>query len=720
MFKLNSPLALKTGLEALTRVHGARQITTTFKGTTASTDYKNINLPALPMTAELSKNELAIFRGYHGHEVGHILYTKKNQYNDFVNDNFSITNLDNPTGKISPLHMNRAGIEKHEEYRIAVRKMHTFHRIWNFLEDPMIEKKLIKRFAGLHVALNATVESVVRGSNDARRKGARNEADYDPRETLCFAFNLHNRLLIDIGGKEVEEYLSNLPSDIEPLFQSLKKEMSNVGSTLAACKKALKLFELLWDAKEFKDQQQQQEEGNDNEEANEQGSPNGDASGRMGDEADKGEDKDPTAGHGDSDGGHEDRNQVGDPTEHKEQETQDEAPTSTETESSQNRSVQDLDPFKTGCDAGGMEKSVEKIADEHHEFNPDPSISTDYSSRATLRYTSHPVYVATNADMANGNITRQILSRKYVSGVPDYTLDYKGKNEVQWEEITLPDGSVKQKMKTKPLDQAYQDEEESWLKNLSQADRASINSLARKLQAREKIVVERGKKTGRLDASRLYGIAAGDHNVFLKKSHTQAYSTAVSVYVDMSGSVKPMRMANAMAALNEALGMGGIPTEIATWCEDCAYDPNGLEVAGGNETCRILKIKAWHENYKTARSDLLMQRYMMGGGTYCVEAYWHGCQSLLERNEQRKIMFFLMDGHGSSGLNSAYESPKRAMQYSQVVAASMGIETIGVGVGFDLGQYLKGSIRTDFRNLAADMLSTISEYFDKQGDYEAA
>ncbi len=714
MFKLNSPLALKTGLEALTKVHGAKTITTSFDGDGASTNYKHITLPRLPLLAELTKKDMMVFRGYHGHEVGHILFTNKKYYNQFVDDNFTVGGQ--PTRLLS-----KSDIMANEDCQRAIRKLNTFHRIWNFLEDPLIERKLVNKFAGLPVALKTVCEAVVAESNQARRDGLRELPNYDPRETALFAVNLNCRMSFGVGGDEVQEYLDNIPAEAMPLFNKYKNRLLKLKHTSSACKLALDVFNKFWTEEDFdapppqpNNQGDVNEEG-DGDETQQTTDQDGDGNDGRSDGS-EGEDQEQSTSDGESG---DTNNDLG----NQERDSQEEAATSQDQEQEEQQGASkpnigeqgddyeeklNLKPFKQQ-EAGDGADIINKIADLHQEYTQQPEITDDQGSKRTLKYSPHPVYDHDNSDFKYGNLTKAMI------------LSMNGNTEMVNKMDSLDNRPVyneqTKEYEKETYEEAHSRIENDWLRNLNQADRHAITALARRLQARERILTERGKKRGRLDSSRLYSVVAGDHNVFYNRSHTQAYSTAVAIYADASGSVRNMPMSNALAALNEALGMGNIPTEIATWKCGCQVHPFGHHM-GSRDGCQILRIKQFNDNYKNVRGDLLLQRNLIFGGTFAVEAYWRGVQSLLERNEERKVLFFLMDGAAAGDVDG--NRPEPAMLFSQQMAAHLGVETIGIGIGYRMNHYIKGSIFTNFNDLAADLLQTVIKYFDEQGSYEAA
>ena len=692
MFKLNSPLALATGLEGLTKVHGAKGITTSFQGTGASTNYKHINLPALPMMAELSKADMAVYRGYHGHEVGHIIFTKKGDYYKHIIKMFGEPDTERYDSHVQgyiPIY----GCDK------INRKIKVFHRIWNFLEDPCMEKKVARKFGGLPVALTAVVERVVANSNNMRVEGARDKPEYDARETLLFALNLTYRMSIGIGRDEVQEYLDNIPDEIKPVYDHYLPKVMKLSGTKSACDLAELIMSDLWSDKDFEPQEQEKDDGQDEQ--------SGDTGSDDDDDGDDGSDAENTQ---DEQGDDVESTETGEGSSTDDDDADDDGTESSQSSEGQTESegeVPDKEKLSDSKEAGtafdpfevqDLSDAVKDIASEAQSF------SAGRTEADNVGYERNTFNLHRKEDF-DGKMTRLLVTtmphRRDINGGKVYDADGRRENVNDYEE-------------------ALKQISDRWHRRLTGDDRRAIAQLARKLQSRQRDLTERNKPRGRLDPSRLSQVIAGDTNVFYTKQQSAGYSTAVSLSCDISGSVKGDRMSDAMLALNEALGMGNIPTQISIWRAGGKYDSKGNGIYKNNECCAFV-LKEFHENYRNVREELMMAQLppFWGGGTYSIEPYWFAIQELLQRQEQRKIIFFLQDGSSADGRNGY--AATRACKQTQRIAKSLGVETIPIGIEWDaIHYYFTDSIYANFNTLAADLLDQIGKYFDKQGFHAVA
>ena len=124
MFSQNSVSALATELDKLSRILGNKDVRTTFNGSGAYTDGKNVNVPAMDMDAELDPTHQAIIRGYHMHEVSHVTDT-----------DFGV--------------FKKRGVKK-------------IKGTWNACEDVFVERKAMEKFPGARRSLEQTVNCITR------------------------------------------------------------------------------------------------------------------------------------------------------------------------------------------------------------------------------------------------------------------------------------------------------------------------------------------------------------------------------------------------------------------------------------------------------------------------------------------------------------------------------------------------------------------------------
>jgi cobalamin biosynthesis protein CobT len=151
IFNNNNPRSLQRELQGVSKGLGNAEVETIFSGSGASAARSTIWLPTMPADATLTDEQMRVFRGYHIHEVGHILYTDDSAW------------------------------EK------AVRNYQFENMVWkknvlNALEDVFIERKINEAYAGAKHNLEETVERVLAKNlqqiNDAGHKTSPDELPY--------------------------------------------------------------------------------------------------------------------------------------------------------------------------------------------------------------------------------------------------------------------------------------------------------------------------------------------------------------------------------------------------------------------------------------------------------------------------------------------------------------------------------------------------------------
>ena len=179
IFNNNNPVALQRELNGLSRGLGRSDVQTIFQGDGASASSKKIYLPNMPIDAQLTDEQMRVFRGYHIHEVGHILHTNdrvwKAEVNSYVNND--------------------------EYWRKDV---------FNALEDVMIERKINDQYAGAKRNLEETVQRVL-GNNLAQieEHGMASTGDMVPYAILQMC-----RKAMGYKSSNLDTFLDMLPDDV--------------------------------------------------------------------------------------------------------------------------------------------------------------------------------------------------------------------------------------------------------------------------------------------------------------------------------------------------------------------------------------------------------------------------------------------------------------------------------------------------------------------------
>jgi len=128
MFNENNPLAMQRELTGVTNALSGMNVSTTFQGDGAYATSGTVNVPAMKLDAVLSRVVQRMMRGYHIHEVSHVLNTDHDLWNN--------------------------------EFRTAEQR-----RCWNAMEDVYIERRANQQYAGALRNLSTTVQVVLAREN---------------------------------------------------------------------------------------------------------------------------------------------------------------------------------------------------------------------------------------------------------------------------------------------------------------------------------------------------------------------------------------------------------------------------------------------------------------------------------------------------------------------------------------------------------------------------
>ena len=193
----------------------------------------------------------------------------------------------------------------------------------------------------------------------------------------------------------------------------------------------------------------------------------------------------------------------------------------------------------------------------------------------------------------------------------------------------------------------------------------------------ERVGRDRRQASGRMDMRLAAQMRAGALNVFSRRHDESGVQAAVSLLVDLSGSMRgPQALAAAALALHlgDALKTAGVKFEIAGY-----YQMSPREDGAGRARlgfCKELN-QGWtpEARGKTAALALAPQ-----GGTATMPAAKEMAQRLLgERNATRRILLVLTDGM------DCY--PPEAMKACREFYAKLGVEIIGLAIMIDRRDY---------------------------------
>ena len=184
------------------------------------------------------------------------------------------------------------------------------------------------------------------------------------------------------------------------------------------------------------------------------------------------------------------------------------------------------------------------------------------------------------------------------------------------------------------------------------------------------------RRHGQLDVGNLHTIPAGNDRVFKRHHEEGGIDSAVVFIMDCSGSMFDDNMkaaAPVMATMLDTLDRAGVATSVITF---------------GTTTSML---KPW--NMTKAKALPLISHLKSGGDNSDSAALRYAHSLLLNRPEQRKVVFIFADG----GVN--HDDENRCMSQAKS-GERLGITTIGVGIHADLSRMYPNNIEI---NSVADL-----------------
>lgn len=207
----------------------------------------------------------------------------------------------------------------------------------------------------------------------------------------------------------------------------------------------------------------------------------------------------------------------------------------------------------------------------------------------------------------------------------------------------------------------------AWFNTIERAGGPIRQQIAMLLQSEAKVWWRRGLTSGCVDPARVADLAAGTNDrVFRRRKLHTARNTACYLLVDGSGSMSGRRMEQAMDAAavfcctidaaghKSSVGMftseGGSPIEQHLMSKGLTREQAHEVMRSGHAAAHTLvfRLKKWNENAIRALPTMCHARGYSGGGTPMAEAITVAGHDLLAREEDRKVMIVMCDGHPAS------------------------------------------------------------------------
>tara|TARA_B110000046_G_scaffold10626_1_gene10602 strand:- start:3186 stop:5036 length:1851 start_codon:yes stop_codon:yes gene_type:complete len=357
------------------------------------------------------------------------------------------------------------------------------------------------------------------------------------------------------------------------------------------------------------------------------------------------------------------------------------------------------DPAEGSHDTGADEDSSDGDEDDGRSSVPDTDVS------ATDRETSGDDDLEPYDPEMSEAITRMMDEGELTTSEDGFTyVTYDEKDE--WHHRTL---------KTKHqhfLTECDPSDYDKVVKSMAGEINSMRSKLMRSLLAQQKRDWDYGREDGRLDTRRFVQAYGGRSNVFKMRSDKAEVDTAVSILVDLSGSMggrnKIGLAQQCVVALAESIDSAGIKYEILGFtnnfggCSDSSvdYDRSAPQ--------HMFIFKQFDERLFEAKGAIAGIRDMALWDNADGDAIVSTQQRLAARPESRHVMLVLSDG--SPAASGHHENIHLYTRKAVDEAAKAGTDIIGIGIIDRSVQrfYPKYTVVKDLSDLAGSALDQLS------------
>jgi cobalamin biosynthesis protein CobT len=250
------------------------------------------------------------------------------------------------------------------------------------------------------------------------------------------------------------------------------------------------------------------------------------------------------------------------------------------------------------------------------------------------------------------------------------------------------------------------------------------NKIRRSLLALDRRDWDKSKEQGRIDSTRLVAAFNGSKFVHKTRMDRAEINTAVSILVDMSGSMSGGKMdmaAKVAIALSECFEGTGIVWSVTGWSNG-GKQPKAREYEGAGTFHRasalhMVKFKDFDERLPVAKAALSVLGDMAGGDNSDYDAIQWQYNQLKLRREAKKVILVLSDGRPA---NAVISQEGGTNPYHQLVSHTKnlvnqiektGIQCIGIGIYDDTVKriYKNNTVVNNLSDLAGEAFKKLNQ-----------
>lgn len=249
--------------------------------------------------------------------------------------------------------------------------------------------------------------------------------------------------------------------------------------------------------------------------------------------------------------------------------------------------------------------------------------------------------------------------------------------------------------------------------------------LERALLAKAQTEYETGLPSGKLDKRRLVDVVQGRTNVFRRKEEGADLNTAVTVLVDLSGSMRgtKARVATQTAiALSQPLDSVGIPFEVLGFHTGHALSDANTKKLQEDRNNHIYYsrlsgedyfiFKSFDETLREARPAMSMINNCVGGCNHDGEAVMWAAMRLMKRREQKKVLIVLSDGQPAGDCDFGDDHLRQHLRdVASYLESLRDFYLVGIGIMTDAPKhfYRRNVVLHDLSDLSKSVLDQLGQ-----------
>jgi len=260
------------------------------------------------------------------------------------------------------------------------------------------------------------------------------------------------------------------------------------------------------------------------------------------------------------------------------------------------------------------------------------------------------------------------------------------------------------------------------MNNIGTTIRIMSSKLKRALAAAQQRDWDRYRERGKLDTKRLVSAFQLKEDVYKVRTDREEHDTAVTLLVDLSGSMggrKAQVAGECVTAISECLGNApGITFSVVGFHNSGPATDSGR---GGGRYHRVERLdtimfKEFETPFRTSRPAISQIENAVGGNNTDYDFIVNAINDLKARPEKRKVLITFSDGSPASAGQGTYDEIIGLCKGAVLEGERQGVECVGIGIMDDSVNdiYPKSVVVKDVKELSGTAFQLLTRLLTKE------